>query len=228
MTIVLRRVHVKTSALANNQVCYLFAQHATYPSEQAKPSKEPPLGTLGLSEHQDDILLARRAAEHPAAFDALYRRHVTRIYRYALSRTGNAQDAQDLTAQTFAAALHSIRQFRGDGSVAAWLTSIAHNLSASRYRAQQPVLALDEALPSPEPSPEELVGQALRLEAALDALARLPQDHAEVVRLRIFSELSTAETAALLGKSEAAVKMTLHRAIQSLRRLVGEQELRQR
>ena len=167
-----------------------------------------------------------QVAGNPPSFAELYRRHVGRIYRYALARVGNVDDAQDLTAQTFTAALRGYSQYRGEGSVAAWLTSIARNLAASSFRARRPSLPLDDAhdIAAAEPSPEDMTGRRLRLEAVQQALDTLPPDHAEVIRLRFFSELSTAETAALLGKSEAAVKMTLHRALQTLRRRVAADE----
>jgi RNA polymerase sigma-70 factor (ECF subfamily) len=156
-----------------------------------------------------------------AAFAELYRRYVGRIYRYALSRVGNPDDAQDLTAQTFTAALQNVRGFRGEGSVAAWLTSIARNLSINAYRAKRPSLPLDDDLAADTPSLEDSTLRRLRLETILHAMHALPPEQAEVIRLRIFSELTTAETAALMGKSEAAVKMMLHRALQSLRQRVG-------
>ncbi|MDY7078178.1 MAG: sigma factor [Chloroflexota bacterium] len=49
----------------------------------------------------DDETLAREATENPAAFAELYRRHLSRVYRYLLVRVGDVHDAQDLTAQTF-------------------------------------------------------------------------------------------------------------------------------
>lgn len=183
-----------------------------------------PLDAHAPDHAPSDATLARQAGEQPHAFAELYRRHVQRIYRYCLSQVSNADDAQDLTAATFTAALRSIHQYRGEGTVAAWLTSIARNLAMSRFRTLRPALPLDEQIPATEQSPEELAGRNLRLQAVLDALATLPDEHAEVVRLRLFSELSTAETAALLGKSEAAVKMTLHRALQTLRRRVNAEE----
>lgn len=156
-----------------------------------------------------------------AAFADLYRRYVNRVYRYALSRVGNRDDAQDLTAQTFTAALQNVRGFRGEGSIAAWLTSIARNLSINAYRTHRPSLPLHDELAADSPSLEDSTLRRLRLESVLDAMSTLPPEQAEVIRLRIFSELSTAETAALMGKSEAAVKMTLHRALQALRQRVG-------
>ena len=60
--------------------------------------------------------------------------------------------------------------------------------------------------------------------AVVSGLQRLPADRAEVIRLRIFAELSTAETAQVMGKSEAAVKMLLHRALHDLRQIVAPKE----
>ena len=63
----------------------------------------------------DDLALARNALADEDAFAELYRQYVTRVYRYHMARTGNEQDAEDLTSQTFLAALEGIRSFRGDG-----------------------------------------------------------------------------------------------------------------
>jgi RNA polymerase sigma-70 factor, ECF subfamily len=159
-----------------------------------------------------------------AAFTQLYERYAAHIYRYLLARVNNTHDAQDLTAQTFAAALQNSRQYRGEGSVAAWLTVIARNTAVNFYRQQRRDLPLEEDLPHSSPPPEEVVSVQLRLAALQAAIKRLPADRAEVIRLRIFGELSTAETAALMGKSEAAVKMLLHRALGDLREQLSEEE----
>ena len=60
----------------------------------------------------DELSLAREAAVNAAAFAELYRRHVTRVYRYHAAHTGNVKDAEDLTSQTFMAALEGIRSYR--------------------------------------------------------------------------------------------------------------------
>lgn len=159
-----------------------------------------------------------------AAFSQLYERYAAHIYRYLLARVNNTHDAQDLTAQTFAAALQNSRQYRGEGSVAAWLTVIARNTAVNFYRQRRDELPLDDDVPNSSPQPEEVVSTQLRLRALQAAIQRLPADRAEVIRLRIFGELSTAETAALMGKSEAAVKMLLHRALGDLREQLSEEE----
>ena len=73
----------------------------------------------------NELELARAALVDAQAFAELYRRHVTRVYRYHMARTGNEKDAEDLTSQTFMAALEGIRSFRGDGVFAAWLMGMS-------------------------------------------------------------------------------------------------------
>ncbi len=73
----------------------------------------------------DDARLAEQARADPQAFAELYRRHVRSIYRYHLAHTGDIKDAEDLTSQTFMAALEGIRSFRGTGPYITWLIGIA-------------------------------------------------------------------------------------------------------
>jgi len=167
----------------------------------------------------DDVTLMRQAQDDPASFAALYRRHLHSVYRYLLSRTGNVQDAQDLTSRTFVAALESIDSFRGEGSVVAWLLSIARHKMQDHYRRARPLLPLDAARDVVDPGarPDEDAGEKLRLQRLAQALAALSPDRAEALALRIFGGLSVVEVAQVTGKSEAAVRMLVYRATQDLR-----------
>src|SRR3954452_18177014 len=81
----------------------------------------------------EELLSAARS--DPAAFGAFYRRFEERMLRYFLSRVGDAEVAADLTAETFAAALASVRRFRASkGAAGAWLFGIAHNTLAMSTR----------------------------------------------------------------------------------------------
>jgi RNA polymerase sigma-70 factor, ECF subfamily len=77
------------------------------------------------TKEQDEAALAQQAIRDVDAFAELYRRHMTRVYRYHIAHVGNVKDAEDLTSQTFIAALEGIRSFRGSGSFAAWILGIA-------------------------------------------------------------------------------------------------------
>ena len=177
------------------------------------PAKDP------ADSVEDDKSLAQRAVSDPDAFAALYRRHLDRVYRYVLVRLGDHFLAEDVTAQTFLAALEGIGSYRGDGAVSAWLLSIARNKAADALRRQRGTLPLDAAaeLASPQPSPEHVAAARLQLQQVVRVLRAIAPERGEALALRIFGGLSVAETARVLGKSEAAIKMLVLRATQDLR-----------
>ena len=166
-----------------------------------------------------DAELARRAATDPDAFSELYQRYLPGVYRYHLARTGQVQEAEDLTAQTFLTALQAIHGFRGQGSFAAWLFGIASHKLADHYRRRRPELSLDvaEVQHSPNPLPEDAAIQRLEMRRVTRALRMLRPERAEAVVLVLFGGLSMAEAAKALGKSEAAVKMLVHRGLSELK-----------
>jgi RNA polymerase sigma-70 factor (ECF subfamily) len=166
----------------------------------------------------EDIELARRAVIDPEAFTELYHRYLPGIYRYHLARTGHVQEAEDLTAQTFLTALESIRSFRGQGSFSSWLFGIASHKLVDHYRRSRTELPLEEVedLHSPIPLPEEAALQHLELARVVRVLRLISPERAEALVLCIFGGLSLAEAAQVVGKSEAAVKMLVHRGIYDL------------
>ena len=166
-----------------------------------------------------DDQLARQARLNTAAFAELYRRHVTRVYRYHLAHTGNVHDAEDLTSQTFLAALEGIRSFRGDGPFAAWLMGIASRRRALLFRGRRPEVPLEAALhvPTPGLSTDQAASLRLQMDSVSRALKQISRDRAEVIALILFSGLTCAEAAKALRKSEAAVKMSLSRGLRDLR-----------
>ena len=167
----------------------------------------------------DELSLAREAAVNADAFAELYRRHVTRVYRYHAAHTGNVKDAEDLTSQTFMAALEGIRSYRGDAPFAAWLMGIASKKRFLFFRGRRPEVPIKAALQIPSPSlPTDKAAFArLRIESISRALKQISADRAEALILRFFGELSMAETGRVLNKSEAAVKMLVSRGLQDLR-----------
>jgi RNA polymerase sigma-70 factor (ECF subfamily) len=176
----------------------------------------------------DEESLIQSAIYEPAAFAQLYRRYVDRVYRYLLIKVGNVEDAQDLTAQTFLAAMESIKQYQRQGTFGAWLIGIAQNKANDHFRRLKEVVSLDDIadiLPA-DFSLDDIVDQSLQVSDIVSALKELSPDRAEALTLRIYSELSAAEIGRILGKSEAAAKMLVHRAIQDLRtRLASSDEV---
>lgn len=184
----------------------------------------------------DDSELAHLARDDENAFEALYRRYVTPIYRYCYARTDNAVDAEDLTAQTFMAVVESIDPGRGDRhsgdrhsgdrfrdarNFPAWLFGIARHKCADYHRTayatrQQPLADIELADPEPENVEERLFRHNI-LECIERLLAQLSPDRMEALRLRYWGGLSMREAATVMRRSEAAFKMLVSRAISDLR-----------
>ena len=167
----------------------------------------------------DENKLARDALANADAFAELYRRHVTRVYRYHMAHTGNVHDAEDLTSQTFMSALEGIKSFRGSGSFAAWIMGIASKKRLMFFRGSRPEVPLDAALHYPSPSlpTDKAATQRLQLESVSRALGQISPDRAEAISLTFFGGLSNVEASRVMNKSEAAVKMLISRGLQDLR-----------
>lgn len=170
---------------------------------------------------QDEGDLVRKAVHDVEAFAELYRRNLTRVYRYHMAHVGNARDAEDLTSQTFMAALEGIRSFRGSGSFAAWIFGIASKkrLMFFRRNGSRPEVPLDAAaqIPNPDLSTDKAVHQRLQIESISRALRQISTDRAEALILTYFGGLTQAEAGRVLNKSEAAIKMLISRGLQDLR-----------
>lgn len=176
---------------------------------------------------EDDRALVQAARADLRAFNALYERHVTRVYRYLLVRVGSVADAEDLTSQTFLVAMENLDKYRGERPFLAWLFGIARHKVADKYRRQKPELMLETAadLADPQDDPDDLVNQKLQIEAVAQKLQTLSPDRAEVITLRLFGGLDIPEIARLMRKQEPAVRMLLHRGLQDLQtRLNPNQE----
>lgn len=173
-------------------------------------SKSPPM---------DDIQLAQLSRTDSDAFAELYQRHVRQVYRYHMAHVGNVKDAEDLTSQTFIAALESIKSFRGTGSFASWIFGIAARKKAMFFRSSKPQVQLDEALhaPSSKFATDQLANQRLNIESVTRALKQISSDRADAITLTFFGGLSNAEASHVMHKSEASIKMLVSRGLQDLR-----------
>jgi RNA polymerase sigma-70 factor (ECF subfamily) len=169
----------------------------------------------------DERALIERAKQDKDAFGELYARYVDKIYSYVYYRTGNNQDAEDLTARVFFRAIQHIGNYEDQGvPFSAWLYRIAHNLLANWYRDQsrRQILSLDSITQwhvedSPELATELLEDQ----EALLAAIRRLPAERQELLILKYVERMSNADIGEIMGRSEGAVKSLYHRTLLSLR-----------
>ena len=191
-----------------------------------------------------DRHLVEAARRDPAQFDALYRKYLAQVYAYALYELADHHAAEDATERTFLRALAALPRFReqarpDDGPEAStfrvWMFRIARNVVATerRSRRRRPADSLDLALGAGLVIPDgtDLEAQAVtRDEAAeaLRALQALPDDRRRALTLRFVDEMSTAEIAGVLGRSEGAVRVLIHRALGAVARELGHDRGRSR
>lgn len=162
----------------------------------------------------------------PDAWAEIYEECFPRIYRYIALRVRNRAEAEDLAEQVFLNALDSISSFKWRGvPVAAWLFRIAHNQVIDYQRKvakSKTPLPLDESLLKDDIDPEEVAARNLDINRVVQAMGQLTKAQRDVIELRFVGELTTAEVAKILGKSEGAVKVLQHNALASLRRILSE------
>jgi RNA polymerase sigma-70 factor (ECF subfamily) len=192
------------------------------------PNPAPPSEPTGELATVMDIV-ARAQSGDADAFGELYDRYVDVVYRYVYYRVSNVTLAEDLTSETFIRALRRITSYTWQGrDFGAWLVTIARNLIADhfksgRYRLEVATSDLVEAgADRREEGPENEVLTAITNEALLEAVKTLGPEQQECISLRFLQGMSVAETAAIMGKNEGAIKALQYRAVKSLSRLLPE------
>jgi len=172
--------------------------------------------------------LVRQAQDGDAeAFGRLYDHYVTMVHRYLLHRVGDRAQAEDFTSETFVRALRRIDSLSFQGrDVGAWLLTIARNIvrdhvKSSRFRLEVTTADMRDADHVTD-GPEDAVVQALTNEQLLACIRQLGGEQQECIALRFLQGLSVAETAAVMGKKDGAIKALQHRAVRRLATLVPE------
>lgn len=188
------------------------------PRRQADPGQAPDLDLAGMV-----------AAGDPGAFAVLMRRHNGALYRTARSIVRDDAEAEDIVQESYLLAYRKMASFRGEASLATWLTRIVVNEATGRLRKtrrradiidlrpglhdpadDREATMSDERAAPDTPEAAALRAQARRLiEARIDAL---PDQLRTVFMLRAVEELSVQETAAALGMPEATVRSQYFRA----------------
>lgn len=172
-------------------------------------------------------LVARAVAGDREAFGDLYERLMPAVYRYIYYRVGDQAEAEDLTETVFLRAWEALGRYQTTAApFLAWLYRIAHNLVVDWRRGRRPAAALPEEHPdeSPEADPETQVLAGERSSQLARLLRRLDPIPQQVLALRFIAGLSHAETARVLGRSESAVRVAQHRALNVLRALLRADE----
>ena len=158
-------------------------------------------------------------------FDALLSRYSPALYRIALRKLGNAEDAEDALQDALLSAFKNMHQFRGDAQLSTWLGSIVLNSARMqlRRRLNHVSVSLDDTQEDGRPVwAERLQSSAMGAEETLRhiqtrqhmerVVKKLPVRLRVAFRLRVFEGLSTSEAASVVGIPEGTLKARFFRA----------------
>jgi len=162
-----------------------------------------------------------------AALTALYEHFKQDVFRFMYYRTNDVEVAADLTGDVFEKMLKALPAYQPVRPFAAWLFQIARHRVIDYWRYQQvrQNVPLDEAMPDPDVSPEQVVEQRLTVEWLVRALPALTVEQQEVLILRYVVGMRVRSVATTMEKSEGAVRMLQQRGLEALRKrlLLGEE-----
>ncbi len=185
---------------------------------------EPTKERAVLAQDPQEVVLIERAITGDAeSFGQLYDQYIDKVYRHLYYRVGNATEAEDLAAQVFLKAWKAMSRFKPMGRpFGVWLLSIAHNLLVDHYRAQRDSTPIDDVIiPADDTAdPVALAEKSFATVHLRQAISKLKREQQVVVVMRYIDGQDYADIAAFLNKSEGAVRVILHRALQALRRIM--------
>jgi RNA polymerase sigma-70 factor (ECF subfamily) len=171
----------------------------------------------------DEQLILRVRSGEREAFDLLYGRYIGRVYRFVENRLNNRADVEEATQEVFVNVFSSLGSFRAEAPFAAWVLGVARHTIAGRFKKKQhPTVPLDTnddgELDSGgeggvhETTPHDYYELAERIRL-LEEVAKheLSPEQRKLFQLHHLEHRSIAEVAAILDKSEDAVKSNLYR-----------------
>ncbi|MFQ3647057.1 MAG: sigma-70 family RNA polymerase sigma factor [Anaerolinea sp.] len=169
-------------------------------------------------------IIARAQAGDKGAISDLYKAYSDPIFQYISYRVESSTVAEDLTGEVFLRMVRGLTTYEDRGlPFGAWLFRIAANLVNEHYRQhkQMRVSTLTEDERSNDTDPFERLAQQEEREQLLKALHALPAEYQDILILRFMRNLSHTEVAAILAKSETAVRALQHRALKALGEKLG-------
>ncbi len=185
-------------------------------------------GDNGLPEDEKLIIAKARDGDR-TALNELVVSHWPYIYRLALAKTGNPDDAQEIAQDTFLKALAALPRYKEtNATFKTYLSRIALNLITDYYRRRGrapqvvDIAEYNEPIIDTSAPPDEAVVGAERRQEVTRLLALLPDEQRRVIELRIIQGIAVTDAARIMGKSSAAIKMLQQRALKKLKDLFTE------
>ena len=164
--------------------------------------------------------LVDRAKVDAEAFGELYDHYFGQIHRFIYSRMRDREAAEDVTSEVFLKALRAIGRYQPSGHpFSAWLYQISVNAITDHYRSRKPASDIDDAIGVADAAllPDEravLSIEAQRVWAVIDAL---PEAQRTAMTLKLGGDLKLAQIGEIMGRSEGAIKLLIHRGMTTVR-----------
>jgi RNA polymerase sigma-70 factor (ECF subfamily) len=165
------------------------------------------------------LLVAEARKGDRAAFQSIYEHYVRRIYNFLFRMAGSADEAEDLTQQTFLVVLQQLGTLRDASQLESWIYRIARNEVYQRFRKKKPGSIEDEGIELhgiPEErahgNPEKMVLDLELNRVVQEVLNALAPKLREVFVMGVIQEMSYEEVAAIVGRSVSSVKTDVYRA----------------
>jgi RNA polymerase sigma-70 factor (ECF subfamily) len=180
---------------------------------------------MGRKLNEKILVYKVRVKKDPSAFAELYDAYIEKIYRFVYFKINSKEEAEDIVSSVFLKVWNYLIEYteKEIDSFSGLIYRVARNAVIDFYRERgarryEPVEVL-ETIAVEEKSYHQ-VNVNLEVEKIMIVVKKLKQDYQEVVLLRHVEELSTAEIAEILGKSQVNVRITLHRAMKKLKELL--------
>lgn len=182
----------------------------------------------GFDSNSDEALVQQAREGDFDAFEKLFERHRSLVYRFAYQVVGKRDDAEDIVQDVFVKAYQNLHRYRDEAKFTTWLLRITTNLSTDRVRMSQRRHALEQqeaegalawmmnSVPE-DANPVENLERERRANLLRQAIQELPEHHRQVIMMRDLQELEYADMAALLGTTVGGAKLRVLRARRALR-----------
>ncbi len=193
-----------------------------------------------MIDQKDETLLAQLAHDVDRSYEALIAKYIHQLYSFALRRTENKQDAEDIVQETFMRALSALRSYPAQRIYALrlrpWLYKIAYHVYLNHVERHTPPSFVlldtpeDESLLDIEDEqaeqPEVVAELRERRQELEDLVGTLPPKPREAIRLHFFEELSYDEMTVVLDHNYGTLRFHVHRGLRRLRQALDKEHMK--
>jgi len=175
---------------------------------------------------KEEILIKESRSGEAGSFGKLYDIYQPQIYRFIFLKVSRKEEAEDLTHQVFLSAWQNIKKYQiRKFPFSSWLYRIAKNKVIDFYRTSKNNISIElvnESEFKNLPSPEMKTENSLEIKKVKKAMSFMNQEQQDVIIMRFVEDMPTKEVANILGKSEGAIKLIQHRALNKLKKILEE------